>query len=136
MEFLDTNVLVYAASGAPADAKKASVARALCAQPAMAISLQILQEFYVAARHPKKLAFSHAEALAYCTAWRRFQVLEPTLGIFDEALALVVRFQLSFFDAFVVAAARASGCRVLHSEDLSDGQDLGGVRVSNPFRGI
>jgi predicted nucleic acid-binding protein len=35
----------------------------------------------------------------------------------------------------ILEAARASGCEVVLSEDLSDGEDYDGVRVENPFRG-
>jgi len=134
VEFLDTNVLVYAASGLPADRQKTQIARALASRTDIAISLQVLQEFYVAARHPKKLNLSHAEATAYCRQWRRFPILEPTLELFDDALRLCDRFQIGYYDASIVAAARALGCKVVQSEDLSDGQDYDGVEVVNPFR--
>ena len=83
MEFLDTNVLVYAASEQAADRQKAVLARALLRRGAseFAISLQVLQEFYCAARSPRKLALSHEEALRFCQQWRAFTVLEPTLEI-------------------------------------------------------
>jgi len=136
VEFLDTNVLVYAASGIPADAPKSSIARALVSAPGNAISLQVLQEFYNAARHPKKLAFTHAEAVAYCEKWRRFTVLEPTIALFDDALMFVERFQIGYYDAAILSAARRLKCKVAHSEDLNDGQEYFGVRVSNPFRGL
>lgn len=135
-EFLDTNVLVYAASGIPADAAKSRVARALVLGTDRAISLQVLQEFYNVARHPKKLAFTHAEATAYCDRWRRFPVFEPTLAHFDEALTFADRFGISFYDAAILAAARRLKCKVVHSEDLNHGQDYLGVRVVNPFRGL
>jgi predicted nucleic acid-binding protein len=51
-----------------------------------------------------------------------------------EALDLEVRFQISFWDALVVHAAQSAGTQVLYSEDLSDGQLYGAVRVMNPFR--
>ena len=51
-----------------------------------------------------------------------------------EALDLEARFQISFWDALVVQAAQASGAEILYSEDLSDGQTYGGVRVINPLR--
>jgi predicted nucleic acid-binding protein len=44
------------------------------------------------------------------------------------------RWQISLWDALMVAAARASGATELISEDLNHGQDYGGVRVINPFR--
>ena len=136
MEFLDTNVLVYAASGLPADREKARVARILVTRSDLAISLQVLQEFYSAARHPRKLDFTHGEAFAYCQRWRSFAVLEPTLSLFDDALVLCDRFQISYYDAAIVAAARSLGCTIIHSEDLGDGQRYGNVRVENPFRGL
>jgi predicted nucleic acid-binding protein len=44
------------------------------------------------------------------------------------------RFQLSFWDAMIVASAQHAGCQVLLTEDLHDGLDLDGLRVVNPFR--
>ena len=44
------------------------------------------------------------------------------------------RFQLSYWDAGIIEASRAMGCTQVLSEDLSDGLDFGGVRVTNPFR--
>lgn len=138
MEFLDTNVLVYAASERAADQKKATVARDLLRRGSdqFAISLQVLQEFYVAARAPRKLALSHEEALRLCEQWRAFTLLEPKLQLFDAALGLCGRYQIAFYDAAVLAAAQQLGCKIVHSEDLNDGQDYDGVRVENPFRGI
>jgi predicted nucleic acid-binding protein len=136
VEFLDTNILMYAASGIPADREKSRIARELVQREDMAISLQVLQEFYNAARRPKKLDFTHEEAAAYCQRWRRFKILEPTLALFDDALAVCKRYQVGFYDAAILAAASQLSCRILYSEDLSDGQSYGGVRVMNPFRGI
>jgi len=50
-----------------------------------------------------------------------------------EALELEGRYRISFWDALVVQAAEASGAAVLYSEDLSDGQTYGAVRVVNPL---
>ena len=51
-----------------------------------------------------------------------------------EALDLESRYRISFWDALVVQAAQASGAEVLYSEDLSDGQIYGSVRVVNPLQ--
>jgi len=51
-----------------------------------------------------------------------------------EALDLEARYQVSFWDALVIPAAHAGGAEILYSEDLSDGQRYGGVRVTDPFR--
>lgn len=136
VEFLDTNVLIYAASGLPADRRKTVIARALTERSDNAISLQVLNEFYHTARKPKKLDLTHEEAVAWCQRWRRFVVLEPTLTLFDDTLVLVSRFQIGYYDAAILAAARQLRCKVVQSEDLNDGQDYDGVKVSNPFRGL
>lgn len=129
MEFLDTNVLVYAAGQQRQDLAKAAQARLLLSQGPghFAISLQVLQEFYQAARHPRKLALSHQEATFFCEEWRQFTVLEPTLALFDEALRLCDRFQINYYDAAILAAARQLGCTAVYSEDLNHGQDYDGV---------
>ena len=136
MEFLDTNILAYAVSRQIADQAKNAVARSLICYRDQAISLQVLQEFYHVARNPRKLALTHAEAFAFCAGWRRFTVLEPTLALFDDALVLCNRFGIIYYDAAILAAARKLKCKVVHSEDLNDGQDYLGVRVSNPFRDL
>lgn len=51
----------------------------------------------------------------------------------QAAFKTAKRFQISYWDAAVVEAARSLNCRQLLSEDLNDGQDFGGVVVRNPF---
>jgi predicted nucleic acid-binding protein len=43
------------------------------------------------------------------------------------------RFQISYWDAAILEAARSLGCETVLSEDLGDGQDYAGVTVENPF---
>ena len=138
MEFLDTNVLVYAASEKEADRQKADLARELLRRgpSEFAISLQVLQEFYCAARSPRKLDLTHEEALRFCQQWRAFTVLGPTLELFDQALDLCQRYQIGYYDAAILAAARQLGCAKVYSEDLNDGRDYDGVRVEIPFRAV
>lgn len=137
MEFLDTNVLAYALSRLAADARKSAAARALIKPTGQFISLQVLQKFYCVATHPKKLGYTHAEAVRLCDAWRQtFTVLEPTLRFFDDSLVVCSRYQTSYFDAAIIAAAALCGCPIVFSEDLNDGQAYGGVTVVNPFRGL
>jgi predicted nucleic acid-binding protein len=44
------------------------------------------------------------------------------------------RFRIAYWDAAILEAARALGCELVLSEDLTDGQDYAGVRVENLFR--
>jgi predicted nucleic acid-binding protein len=55
-------------------------------------------------------------------------------GILDHAWKIRDRYQISFWDALIVAAAKAASCRYLLTEDFQSGQDLEGLLVVNPFR--
>ena len=49
-------------------------------------------------------------------------------------MATCERHRLSYWDAAILEAARALGCEVVLSEDLTHGRSYDGVRVENPFR--
>ena len=135
MRFADTNILLYAVSTVPTEGDKARQAQVLLASREIAISVQVLQEFYVqATRSSRADRLTHDEATGFIRAWRRFFTQELTLAVLDEALAIKDRFQLSYWDAAIIAAARACGCTEVLSEDMNDGQMYGPVRVVNPFK--
>jgi len=134
MRFVDTNVLLYALSSRPDEAGKAARAVAILAEPALALSVQVLQEFYVQATRPTSAdPLSHEDAVAFMATLERFPVQAMTVEVMRAALGARVRWQLNCWDAAIVEAARALGCRELLSEDLQHGQDLDGVHVVNPF---
>ncbi len=61
-------------------------------------------------------------------------VLPVTLELVITGVSLRRRYQVSHWDATIIAAAQALGCTTLYSEDLTHGQVFDGVRVINPFR--
>jgi predicted nucleic acid-binding protein len=135
MRFVDTNVLLYAVSTAPAEAPKAQAARRLLEAHDLALSVQVLQEFYVqATRGGRKNRLTHEQAALLVEAWLRFPVQETTVPLMQAALETKRRHRISYWDAAVVEAARLLECAVLLSEDLAHGQNYDGVRVVNPFR--
>ena len=134
MRFVDTNVLIYAVSGADEDAAKTRRALALLEERDLALSVQVLQEFYVqATRATRSGALTHGEAVLFATSLTRFRVQDLTLQIMYSAFDIRERFGLSYWDCTILAAARASGCRTVYSEDLNPSQDYDGLRVVNPF---
>lgn len=134
MRFVDTNVLLYAVSSAKADRAKAVRAAALLDESDLALSVQVLQEFYVQATRAGATApLSHASAVAFLSTLLRFPVQETTVPLLRAALATRERWRLSYWDAAIVEAARLAGCDTICTEDLQHGQDFGGVRVLNPF---
>lgn len=132
--FVDTNVLIYAACTSPSDATKRAQAQALLLDDDLALSMQVLQEFYWQATHQRRAGrISHEEAREHMLNFRRFPILPLTLDVVNLALDLTQRYRIAYWDAAILAAARLSGCDTLLSEDLSDGQVYNGVRVANPF---
>ena len=132
--FVDTNVLLYAISRAPDEKAKAGRATDLLAERDLALSVQVLQEFYVqATRESKPDPISHEAARKLVASFRRFPVLPLSADLVDSAMATRERFQISYWDAAILEAARSLGCELVLSEDLGDGQDYDGVRVEDPF---
>ena len=80
------------------------------------------------------LAVTHDEAQGLIESWLRFKVQETTVDILRAALNSAHRFQISYWDAAIIEAARSLGCKQVLSEDLNPGQSYAGVRVVNPFK--
>jgi predicted nucleic acid-binding protein len=131
--FVDTNILLYAASNLPAERSKSRTARTILQTEDLRLSTQVLQEFYWVSTRPQKLALSHDEAVTFIDIWKSFPVQPVTLGIVEDALYLCERFRLNYWDAAIVAAARHMNCQTLFTEDLSPGQSYEGVTAVNPF---
>ena len=133
--FLDTNVLLYAVNTAEAEAEKTLAARALVQSADWAWSAQVAAAFIRAStspRQPKRLP--RVEARRWVETWMAFPMAAVDGALVLEAVEIAERFQISHFDAQILAAAKRMGCATVYSEDLSHGQDYGGVRVVNPFR--
>lgn len=133
--FLDTNVLLYSISRDAREAAKRERAVALLERDEGALSVQVLQEFYVQATRSTRLdPLPHDIAAGLIATWTRFTVQDITLSILMGALEITTKHGLSYWDSAIVAAARALGCRELYSEDMSHGQEIEGVIIINPFR--
>lgn len=133
--FVDTNILLYAISTAVDERSKAEIALALLESDDLALSVQVLQEFYVQATRPAKPErISHEQASALIESWLRFPVQETTVGLMQVAMQSRQKYSLSYWDAAIIEAARMLDCRTVISEDLSHGADYGGIVVLNPFR--
>lgn len=135
VRFADTNVLLYAVSRDAQESDKAERAREILTARDIALSVQVLQEFYVqATREGRSDPLTHEQAAKLVESFLRFAVAEITRDVMLAAIAARHRFQISYWDAAILEAARSLGCETVLSEDLGDGQDYGGVRVENPFR--
>lgn len=133
-KFLDTSILLYAYDLDAPD--KRAVALALVEQgwssPGnTAISIQVLQEIHV---NLARKGVPQAEATQIVRDYFAWPVVENTKDLLMAGLDEQARWQLSLWDALILAAARAAGAAELISEDFNHGQNYGGVRAVNPFR--
>lgn len=132
--FLDTNIMVYAIEVGGPEQEKSAIALSLARRTDICLSTQVLGEFYRAVTSPRRASpLTHKQAVSWVQLWKRHEIVGITVAHVDLALELTARFQIGYFDALILSAARLSGCPVVYSEDLSPGQDYGGVRVQNPF---
>jgi predicted nucleic acid-binding protein len=135
LQFVDTNVLVYAhdSSAGEKHLKAQALIRDLWQSGEGCLSIQVLQEFYVnvtqKVAHPMT-SHEAASTIADLSAW---QVHRPGAEDVLDAIRLQGRYQISFWDAMIVASAIQLGCERLWSEDLNPGQVYGTVTVMNPF---
>lgn len=131
--FLDTNILIYAAQGGRVAPEKRDIARRIILQGRYGTSGQVLAEFYnVATRKgARPLTPETARRWVRTLAKKPCQSIDPAVVL--AAVDLSQRYQISYWDGAIIAAAERLGAKVVYSEDLSHGQTYGSVRVENPF---
>jgi predicted nucleic acid-binding protein len=98
------------------------------------LSTQVLQEFYVNVTQKIKRPITRAaarEVVRDFIPWVRSPLTGATVVRASEIGEV---WQISFWDAMILAAAEQSGAAILLTEDLTDGQIIAGVRIQNPFR--
>ncbi len=135
VRLVDTNILMYAVSADPSEHVKAAKARAVLAERDLGLSAQVLQEFYVqTTRATREHRLTHEQALDFVTALGRFPVYPTSLEVVQTATRTRARFNVSYWDAAIIEAARLLGCHEVLSEDLNHGQGYAGIVVTNPFR--
>ena len=127
--FLDSNILVYAASQ---DARSGIALKLV--QDRFVIRVQCLNEFANVAR--RKLMMSWDEVAEISSLYRELADSVMALDHDNHVMALgfAKRYGYSLSDAAIIAAAIKSGCKVLYSEDMQSGQALEeGIEIINPF---
>jgi predicted nucleic acid-binding protein len=135
LQFVDTNVLIYAhdvSAGVKHERAKRLLAE-LWQSRMGCLSIQVLQEFYVnvTQKVAKPLAAEvAAQIISDLEVWR---VHQPGVADVQSAIRLQGRYQISFWDAMILASALALQCEIVWSEDLSAGQRFDTLTVANPF---
>lgn len=131
--FIDTNVLLYAASDGRADPEKTRLARLLLRRRTWVVPMQVVQEFHVNATRKIALGIGSKGAAKVIDGLLGRVVISTTPALFRRAVVLQSRYGLSHWDAAICQAAADAGYPLLFSEDMSSGEIYGGVMVLNPF---
>ena len=132
--FLDTNILIYAATGKQDEPRKFAIADDLVTTRKFGASAQTLAEFYNVVSRLVEVPLSAPEIDAWITVLseRPFTALDSRLV--RSGIILARRYNISYYDAALVAAAERLGAPIFYTEDLNHKQFYGSVQAVNPFR--
>ncbi|MGH9581787.1 MAG: PIN domain-containing protein [Bryobacteraceae bacterium] len=127
--FFDTNVLVYAFREHD---RRSEIAQRLLARGGV-VGVQVLNEFVAVMR--RKLGMSWKDIGEALSAIRTCCPSPAALNIetHETALRIAERYRYHIYDALVIAAGLGESCTILYSEDMQDGQTIGGLTIQNPF---
>ena len=131
--FLDTNILLYAYdldAGVKRSIASEIVSDGFMKRSLVAISVQVLQEFHV---NFLKKGGTPDEVALLLDDFSKWKIVDNSLALYRLGFVLQQRWQLSLWDAMILAAAQVGGASILYSEDFNHGQDYSGVRAINPF---
>jgi predicted nucleic acid-binding protein len=132
--FVDTNVLLYSIDEDPESAPKRQRSQQILMNEPWGWSVQVAAEFFVNATSPKRpFRLTSANAALLLENWFTYPIVQLTPDLVLTAIGIHQRFQVSYWDAAILAAAKEMGCTTVYSEDLSAGQTYDGVTVLNPF---
>lgn len=134
--FADTNILVYAhdRSAGVKHQRARAVVEGLWNSETGVLSTQVLQELCINLRRKASHPLTPGEIRQVLQDYLNWEVVVNDGASVLQALDIEVRYKISFWDALIVQAAESAGVAILYSEDLSDGQIYGQVRVVNPLK--
>lgn len=98
------------------------------------ISFQIIQEFLNVATNKFKGIMSSYEAQKYISKMM-FPLCSvfPSKELYSQTLKIKERWQYSFYDSLVIAAALEADCGILYTEDLQHNQKINELTIVDPY---
>lgn len=133
--FVDTNILLYSRDAS--EPEKQAIASARLAElwenRSGRLSVQVLNEYFVNATRKLNPGLSPEEAWDDIESLSAWNPLPIDMTILTRCFAVQRRYQLSWWDSMIIAAAETAGCTRILSEDLSHGASYFGITVENPF---
>jgi predicted nucleic acid-binding protein len=131
--FLDTNILIYAATGREDVPDKFEISRGLLTSE-FGVSAQVLAEFYHNVTRKGAVPLSAEVATEWVDTLSQKPQVPVDTNVVKHGIELSKKFQTSYWDGAILAAAMKLGASILYTEDLSHGQIYETVRAINPFK--
>jgi predicted nucleic acid-binding protein len=132
--FLDTNILIYAAAGKEDEPEKHVRAVNIIRESDVVLSTQVVGEFLHVSRRKYMKVMSVAQINSWAETLMRFPSIDIDQAVIKSALFVAERYQISFWDAALIASAERLSAKTLYTEDLNHGQKYGSVTAINPFK--
>jgi predicted nucleic acid-binding protein len=134
--FLDTNIFVYSFDLSQPEKRERSlalIADSLQTRDGL-ISTQVIQEFLNVATRKFTVPLRSEDSRIYLRkVLNPLCQVFPDLALYESALDILQKTNFSFYDALILAGAQRGGCEILFSEDLQAGQQVGRVKIINPY---
>jgi len=133
--FVDTNILLYARDASEPEKQVIAARRLdeLWERHTGKVSVQVLNEYFVNVTRKLNPGLTPDEAWDDIEALTVWAPLPMDMRILQRGYAVQRRYQLSWWDSLIVAAAEAASCSTILSEDLAHGAHYFGITVENPF---
>ena len=136
-DFIDSNIFVYLFD--ENDLRKWQIARTLVHRAlensSAVISFQVVQETLNVITKKLAVPVTPQDAMQFLDKmlfplWK----INPSRMLYQRGLDIQSRYQFSFYDSLIIAAALEAGCKTLYSEDLQHGQQIEQLTIQNPFK--
>jgi predicted nucleic acid-binding protein len=130
---VDTNVLVYSVdTGEPERMQRATALLKSLEQADTILVWQVVCEF--AATMYRNRAKLNVDIVPLLGMWMGvFRVVMPPRDLVTKAWKLSARYQLSYWDAQLLAACIDAGVTRLYTEDMQSAPTIESVQLVNPF---
>ena len=132
--FFDSNILIYFVD--ERDTRKQQIAKNIISDAVQnkngMISTQSLQEFYNVITKKMNCPKDKAKELVKMFS-ELFPVTQVTVSLILKAIDISIKDGFSFWDSLILSAANNTGCILVYSEDMNNGQIICGTKVLNPF---
>lgn len=134
--FVDSNVLVYSRNRSEQEKqpRARSWLEALWESRRGRVSAQVLEEFYVTVTRKLDPGLPAREARSDVRALGAWNPVSIDHSLLSAAWDIEDRYDFSFWDSLIVAAARRLDCGYLLTEDLQHGQEVEELKIVDPFR--